>query len=299
MRVVINQRHLSLSRRLAWESNKLVKRFNNKAYSKIGDINSILLKRDISVEKKKSALVKKLHEAVATGFSIDKKKLNKNAFESLKKRLDIMRQIVIKLRSINYYLETMFLEDLRISKIKINGKDAMPKRQSNLVRNELEALEYTAYRLIEEAVMLDKRLLKEYKHKEKEVTKKGSIDVKDIEFVLRKESMALEHLEAKLPPSNAASVSLLKEPTFTHWVARVFALLSYLEHMYEKESIIFSKLKKNKAARMKINRKIINIIREKTTLVKVMQEKAVSMRTSKIGSGLKKELHNLTTTITL
>lgn len=299
MRVVINQRHLSLNRRLARESNKLVNRFNDKSYSKIGDINSILLKRDISVEKKKSMLVKKLHEAVTTAFSIDKKNFNKNTFESLKKRLDIIRRIVIKLRSINYYLETMFLEDLRLSKTKVNGSDSRPIQQNNLVRNELEALEYIAYRLIEEAVVLDKRLLKEYKHMEKDVIKREKIEAKDIGLVLRKESIALEHLEAKLPPPKAASVSLMKEPTFTNWVARVFALLSYLEHMHEKESVIFSKLKKNKASKTRINRKIIHIMKERARLLKVMQEKAVSMKKFRMGSGLRKELHNLTTTIAL
>mgnify|MGYP001584981591 FL=1 len=299
MRVVINQRHLSLNRRLARESNKLVKRFNNKSYSKIGDIESILLKRDISVEKKKSMLVKKLHEAVTTAFSIDKKNFNKNTFESLKKRLDIIRRTVIRLRSINYYLETMFLEDLRLSKTKAKGKGSRLKLQNGLVRNELEALEYIAYRLIEEAVVLDKRLLKEYKHKEKDVIKREKIEIKDIGLILRKESAALEHLEAKLPPPKAASVSLMKEPTFTHWVARVFALLSYLEHMYGKESVIFSKLKKNKATRTKINRKIIHIMKERARLLKVMQEKAVSMKKFRMDSKLRKELHNLTTTIAL
>lgn len=299
MRVVINQRHLSLNRRLAAESNKLVKRFNNKSYSKIGDISSMLLKRDISVEKKKSMLVKKLHEAVTTAFSIDKKNFNKNTFESLKKRLDGIRRIVIKLRSINYYLETIFLKDIMLSKTKANGSNSKPIQQNNLVRNELEALEYIAYMLIEEAVVLDKRLLKGYKHKEKEVMKKEKIEIKDIGLVLRKESIALEHLEAKLPPSNAASTSLLKEPVFTHWVARVFALLSYLEHMYKKESIIFGKLKKNRASKTKINRKIIHIMGEKARLLKVMQEKAVSMKKFRMGSELRKELHNLTTTIAL
>ena len=299
MRVVINQKHLSLSRRLSGESNRLVEKFDSRAYSRVASVDSLLLNRDISVEKKKRMLIKKLHEAIATAFSIDRGKMSKRAFESLKKRLGITRQIVIKLRGINYYLETVFLEELGLSKIKVDAKGARLKLQSSLVGNELEALEYTAYKLIEEAVMLDKRLLKEYKRKGWEVTKKEKVGVKGLGRLLKMESMALEHLEAKLPPSKAVGISMLKEPVFTHWVARVFALLSYLEHMCNKESAVFGKLKKNKAAKIRINKKIAHIMREKARLLQIMHEKAASMKKYRLGMEFRKELHNLTTAISL
>ena len=299
MRVVISQKHLSLNERIAKESNSLVRTFNNQTYAKVENIDNILLKRDISVEKKKSILIKKLHEAIVRSFSIDKKKFNKKAFASLKKRLHNIRKIIIKLRSINYYLETTFLEDLKFSKIKIISARSQLKQQNNLARDELEALEYTTYKLIEEAVILDKRLLKEYVHKEKKIAAKEKVEVKDLGMILRKETELLEHLEAKSPPSKEASTALIKEPIFTHWIARVFALLSYLEHLYAKEAMVFGRLKKNKAAKMKISRKISHLAKEKSKLLKIMEEKAISIKKFRMGSELKKELHNFTTTISL
>lgn len=299
MRVVIEQKHLRLNKKLAEESNKLVKHFNNEAYSKIEEIDNLLLKRDISVEKKKSILIKKLHNAIVETFSINKRKFSKKIFYSLKKKLHNIRRIIIKLRSINYYLETTFLEDLKLSKIKIPDGDSKLRQQNSLTGDELVALEYTAYKLIEEAVILDKRLLKEYSHKEKGILKKEKIEFEDLSLMLRKESETLEHIEAKLPPPKSANTALLKEPTFTHWVARLFALLSYLEHIYAKESIVFNKLKKNKLARTKVSKKIFHLIKERYKLLEVMEEKASSMRNLRANNHFKKELHNLTTTISL
>src|SRR3989338_1607469 len=172
MMVVINQKHLRLTEGLSKESNKLARSFNNKNYSKIENIDNLLLKRDIPIEKKKRILIKKVHNVIVETFSIDKKKFDKKAFESLKKRLHNARKLIIKLRSINYYLETTFLEELKLSKfVKISearksNKKPKLKQQNNLIRDELEALEYTAYKLIEKVAMLDKRLLSEYSHRE-------------------------------------------------------------------------------------------------------------------------------------
>ena len=299
MKVDISQKHLSLSERLAKESNKLANNFSSKNYSKIENIESMLLKRDISVEGKKKILIKKLHDSIIKAFSIDKKKFSKKAFESLKKRVHNLRKLIIKLRSINYYLETTFLGELNHSKIKISGKGAKLRQQSALASDELELLEYTAYKLIGEVVMLDKKLLSEYAHKEKNVLKKEKIDIKGLGLILKKESSLLEHLEAKLPPPKAVTLNLVEEPIFTHWVARIFALLSYLEHMYHKETNIFSKLKQNKAIKTKISRKITHLLKEKSKLLKIMGEKFIAMKKFRIDNKIKNELHNLTTTINL
>ena len=298
MTVVLTKKHFSLNEKLAKESNIISRNFNIDRYLKIKNIDAILLKRDISVEKKKKVLMKELHESIANAFSIDKEKLNKKVFESLKKRLNNIRRTIIKLRTINYYLETAFLEELKTLKIKAI-KDSKLRTQNTLARDELEALEFTTYKLIEEVVMLDKRLLKEYNKKAKMVISEGKVEIKDFEPILKKQSELLEHLEAKLPPSKAASIVLLKEPVFTHWVARIFALLSYLEHIYYKEIYVFSKLKKNKLLKIKINKKIIYLVREKSKLINVMEEKASSMKKFGIDDDFKKELHQLTTTIAL
>ncbi len=298
MVVVINKKHINLNKRLAKEINRLARNFNNKNYSKIDDIGNILLKRDISIERKKNILIKKLHGSIVAAFSVDKKKFNAKTFAMLKKRLHSIRQIIIKLRSINYYVEAVFLKELGISKMKLSN-DARLRQQNAIAGDELEALEYTAYKLIEEAAMLDKKLLSEYVHRGEKVLTKEKIEVKDIGLILRKQSALLEHLEAKLPPPKAASFGLMKEPTFTHWVARVFALLSYFEHLYAKEAIIFGQLKKNKKIKIKISKKIMHLIKEKSELLRIMGEKAASMKRFRIGNEAKEEIHNLTSIITV
>ena len=298
MRVVISQGHISLSRQLARESNKLAGNFNNEDYSRIENIDNLLLKRDISVEKKKNLLINKLHESIAKAFSINKRNFSKKNFDSLRKKLHNIRRIVLKLRSINYYLETAFLSGLKLAKIRIKDKNSNLMRQENLAADELEALEFTAYRLMGEVVVLDKRLLKGYAHREKKVLKEEKSDAKDLGLLLKKESELLEHLEAKLPPPKAATIKLVKEPAFTHWVARVFALLSYLEHLCRKEAAIFSKLKRNKSAKNMINKKILHLLEEKSKLLRIMEEKTISMKRLRTGS-LKRELRNFTTTINL
>lgn len=298
MRVVINQKHLSLNEKLARELNKLIRKFNIKNYSKIENIDNILLKRDVSVEKKKGALIEKLHEAIVKAFSINKKSFNKKTFDLLKKKIYNIRKIILKLRSINYYLETTFLEELKLSKIRINYS-TKKIRQQDFVGDELDELEYTAYKLIGEVVSLDKSLLKEYSHKEERILKKEKIEIKDLELILREESTLLEHLEAKLPPPKSADIALIKEPTFTHWVARILALLTCLEHIYAKEVIVFNKLKKNKIIKSKINKKIIHLIKEKSKLIKIMEEKSISMKKFRLSNELKKESHYLTTIIGL
>lgn len=288
MRVVINQEHISLNDKLVKECNKRVKSFNAKDYSRIEKIENILAKQDISVENKKRILMKKLHTAIVTTFSINKKGFSKKAFEFMKRRLACIRSIVVKLRSMNYYLETIFLEDLKLSKLKLRSGRQDPKQRKDLARDELEALEYAAYRLIGEAVMLDKRVLKEYAKKEERIISKEKIEANDLGLILGKESMLLEHLEAKLPPPKAAEIKLLKEPIFTHWTARVLALLSFLEHAYSKETMSIGKLKKNKELGLKIGKKITHLIKEKSKLLEIMEEKQYAM-----------EFHNLAATMAL
>lgn len=299
MRVEISSKHLSISRRLAGEMNLLSKKFNYKDYSKIEDIDNVLLNRDISVEAKKRLLIGKLHSLVAKTFAIDKGKITKKRFSPLASRLLSIRKIVIKMRSLNQYLETMFLADLNFLKIKIPLQNRKLNSGKSMIKDELEVLEYTAYKLIEEAVMLDKRLLAKYKHREKRILAEEKVEVKDLGVILCKESEALEHLEAKIPPPKHLPLALMKDPLFTQWVARVLALLSYIEHLYGKEAKIFSVLKKNRSAKVMIGRKIIQLAKERSKLLDIMEEKMLSMGKLKLDGEIKKELRNLTTTITL
>ncbi|MBI2653276.1 hypothetical protein HYX02_00545 [Candidatus Woesearchaeota archaeon] len=298
MRVVLSQKHLSLNKKLVKEVNLIFRSFNGKSYSKIENIEQILFRYDVPVEKKKELLIKKLHESIAKTFSINKKKLNKSIFKALMRRIQSIRKIVDKLRSINHYLETTFLQDLKPSKIPTTSNQKI-KQQSAIARDELEALEYTAYKLIGEAAMLDKKLLKEYKQKGEVVFKKEKTGLKDLNIILRKESELLMHLEAKLPPANAFTSKLIKEPNFSHWVARIFALLSYFEHVYNQEKAIFGKLKKNKNMRRMIAKKIKHLTKETSELIKIMEEKSFSMEKPGISRDFKEELRKFTTIINL
>ena len=292
MRVEINQNHLKLNDSLARQINQLSARFDNKNYSKIGNIDRMLLEQDVSVEKKKQLLIKNLHELAVKTFSINKKKFSGRDLGSLKKRLHNLRRIIIRLRGINHYLETIFLEEISFSKIKINK--SKPKiHQGALAKEELEVLEYSAYNLIGKVVMLDKRLLKEYSQKEEKIIRKEKTEIKGIDLILRKETAVMEHLEAKIPPPNDAGMDLLKEPLFSHWVARVFALLAYLEFMHNGEKEFFRQLKKNKSIKSKIDRKILSIVREKSKLLRIMEEKVFSMGKINISGRFKKEFRSL------
>lgn len=287
-----------LNERLIKDLNKSLKNFSNEGYSRIVSIDNALMRRDISVEKKKRILSSRLHESVVAAFSIDKSKFNKSSFDSLKARLHSIRKITSRLRSINYYLETAFLQELRLAKINL-GKELKIRHESIVAKDELEILEYSAYKLIEKAVMLDKAALKDYKVMETRAAKSEKGEAGNLGLVLRKESELLEHLEAKLPPPKEVSADLVREPIFTHWASRALAILSYFEALHSKEIKLISKFKKNNAARRRINKKIMHLIKEKSKLLSIMQEKSVSMRKIRIGSQFKKELHNFTTIINL
>ena len=295
MRVVISKGHLDINKKLVQELNNLAKNFNHKNYSKIENIDRILLRRDISVERKKEILLKILHASLAKAFSVNKGRLNRRTLGSLKGRLAGIRKIIDKLRSINYYLETTFFQDLRMAGVKIPANNQRLAHKQALARDELEALEYTAYQLIGKAIVLDKKLLQEYSKKESKVIEKEKRELNNLSSVLAKETELLEHLEAKIPPM--ANANLLKEPMFSHWISRIFALLGYLEHIYSKEKEIFRQLKKNKAVKSRIEKKISHLIKEKSGLFRIMEQKAVSMEKTGLSSKFKSELHNFTTVI--
>src|SRR3989338_2375841 len=220
MRGAISSRHMVISDKLAKEMNIMSKKFDIRSYSKIEDIDGMLLNRGIPVEKKKRLLVGKLHYLVAKTFAVSRKDATKAAFNSLAKRLPGIRKIVMKLRSINNYLETTFLSELDFLEIKIPVQNSRFRNKRGMANDELEALEYMAYNLIGKVVVLDKRLLKEYSGRERKLVTKEKIEVRDLGSVLGKESGALEHLEAKLPPPRLLPAALMKEPLFTQWASR-------------------------------------------------------------------------------
>lgn len=297
MRVVISKNHLRLNNKLASELNRLAEKFNTKSYSKIGNIDIWLAAQDISVEKKKSFVLKQLHNLALQTFSINKKRFGNKALPAFRERLDSLRRLVGKLRSINYYLETVFLDEMGISGTRIQFQRARLIKVQLLAKGEFEALEYAAYKLIGKAAVLDKRLLREYSRKEAKIIEHEKTELNDLGILLSKQSELLEHLEAKIPPAKAAAISLVKEPVFSNWTSRIFALLAYLEHLYTKEKEIFKQLKKNKKISIRINKKINYLIRERSKLLSIMEQKSALMKKFDVDAKLKKEFQKLAATV--
>lgn len=243
----------------------------------------MLAKTDITVEAKKALLLKHLHSLLITSISIDPKKEGiEKSTVILKGNLTLLRSLVMRLRDINYYLETIFLEELGLLKVDISllGKKELSRLQKDeryLKNKDLTRLEQTAYSLIGKLIFLDKRLLKGYRETEIKVVKE-ELSIKDLEPILKKESEILCHLEAKLPPANKVKNELLKSPNFTHWVARVLALLSELESDYQKEIRIFEKIKGKESVRKRIDIKIKHLLKEKERLLRLKDERVQSAK---------------------
>lgn len=285
MRVDIDEIQSNSYKSLVKDINNAARKFRIESH-KINPkmYRNLLLNTNISIEKKKKELIKHLHETVVKTFSINinKVKSKKALLENLKNNLSILRAIVDKLRSINNYLEESFLMETGLKKSSIELlKTKNPKRiltkKSYLGKKDLERLEHTVYSLIEKIIFLDKRLLKGYKKKEENIIRIKKVETKDIESVLKKESEILMHLEAKLPPAGKVKSSLIKDQIMHNWIPRIFALLSSFESEYQKENMIFRKLKGNERLRKKINRKIKQILIEKEKLLRLKEKKALSI----------------------
>ena len=291
MRVDIEESHLNSYKKLAKDVNNAARKFKIKTHkidSKLyGDL---LFNTNISIEKKKKELVKHLHKTIVKTFSvnINKVKSKKALLENLKNNLLILRAIVDKLRSINHYLEESFLMEIGIIKkssialLKSKNPEKILIKKSYLGKKDLEKLEHTVYSLIEKIIFLDKKLLKGYKKKRENIIRRKKVEIKDIESVLKKESEILMHLEAKLPPAGKVKSTLIKSQVMHHWIPRILALLSGFESEYQKENIIFHKLKSNDRLRKKINKKIKQILKEKEKLLRLKEQRALSIEKLRI-----------------
>ena len=69
-----------------------------------------------------------------------------------------------------------------------------------------------------------------------------------------------------------------------------------MEHIYSREKNLFRHLKKNKRIKSGIEKKISHLIKERSNLLSIMEQKAVSMQNFNNGK-FRAELHNLTTII--
>lgn len=295
MKIKIEKRQKEIYNRLISEVNKISKKFSPKKYRLDTTKHKKSLKRDdISVEKKKRELKNHLYDLIIKTFSInfDKVEDKKRILEEMKNNMEMLRELVEKIRSINHYLTDVLLNEIGLTK-GLSFKSLVRgdiNEKEELKKEDIDGLEYLVYNMIKKIVILDQRLLNKYKEKEESILKESKVEVKDIEKVLKRETDILCHLEAKLPPASKTKSILLKKIVFTEWVARIFALISAFENEYRKEEEIFKKLKENSSIKKKIEAKIKHLIKEKWYLLKLKNERLLSMKDI---SKLDEEYHKL------
>jgi len=300
MRVEIEKRQIGSYERIAREVNKAVKKPSLKV--KKNRYEKDLFRKDISVENKKKRLEKSLHELIIKTFSVNisQIKKKKKAVENFKENIELIRHIIHKIKSINNYLEESLLHDIGIVKkslivkaVKSNMPEKyLEKSSSVLSKDYIGKIENTVYWLIQKIIFFDKKLLKDYKKRKIKVLKKEKLGIKDIEKTLKIESELLDALEAKIPPAKKIRAKLFTKEIFNKWVPWVFALLSSFETEYDKEELIFSKIKKNDRLRKKIQKKIKHIANEKEKLLKIREKRALAMtRFGKISDDYRQTFH--------
>ena len=252
-----------------------------------------MFRKDISVENKKKELTKNLHELVMSTFAT-----NTNSLKKIKSNIDLIRDIIHKIKAINNYLEESFLRDLGIIKkslvvkaIKSNKPEKYLERARIFPKGYVDKIEHTVYELMQKIVFFDKRLLKQYKKKEVRIVKTEKIGIKDLDKILKIESQLLDVLEAKMPPSSKVKQKLLSNEVYNKWIPMVFALLSSFEAEYGKEKIIFSKIKKSNQSRKKIENKIKHVIKEKERILKIKEKRALAMKNLRVSDDYRQTFH--------
>jgi len=296
MRVDIEKRHIDSYERIAKEANMAIKRdlkLKKNGYKKL------LLQKDISVENKKKRLVENLHELIISTFSVNIKQVNNKTLEKVKANIELIRYIIHKVKSINNYLEESFLKELGIIKkslilsaVKSNKPEKyLEKRGDVLSKQYIGKIEHTVYELMHKIIFFDKKLLKQYKGKEVKIIKTEKLRIKDLETIFKIESQLLDALEAKMPPSKKVKKKLFGKEIFNKWIPMMFALLSSFEAEYNKEKLIFSKIKKNGRLRKKIENKIKHVVNEKERILKIKEKRALAMKSFKISDDYRQTFH--------
>ena len=299
MRVGIEKRYIDSYRNIAREVNNIVKRgkktLKKEAYRKA------LLSTNTSVENKKKKLAKALHELILNAFSIDIRKLknSKDALQSVKGHIALIREIIQKIKSLNNYLEESFLAELGIAKkpwvlkaLKAKKPERFLESKRGLSKDYISKIEHTVYKLMQEIVIFDEKLLGGYAGKEARIIGEEKLEINDLENLLKTESELLDFLEAKMPPQSKVKAKLFSKEIFNRWVPMVFALLAGFEAEHKKEDLIFSKVKKNTRLRNKIESKINHIVDEKEKILKIKEQRALSMRSfGKISDEYRKVFH--------
>jgi len=299
MRVDIEKRHIDSYRMVAQQANKAARKAPFKAHS--DKYQKAVMQLNISAENKKKMLIRHLHELVISTFSADISKISrKKAIEAFRANTELIRRIIQKIKAINSYLEEDLLREVGIIKKTFlvralkseNPAGYLEKKRRVLPQDYIAKIEHAVYELMNRIIIFDKKLLKNYEQKEVNIIKNEKFGIKDLEKTLGIESELLETLEAKIPPPSRIKAKLFSKKVFGLWAPMVLALLASLGAEYEKESEIFSMIKKDEKLRKKIERKIKHIINEKENILKIKQERAFAMKsTCKISDDYRQKLH--------
>lgn len=296
MRVGIEKRYIDSYKKIAREANKALKKKVKISRSKY---EKALFANNISVENKKKKLAKYLHNTIISSFSIYPKQIKKKSIGNLKKNVLLIRAIIHKINSINNYLEESFLKELGIIKkplilkaIKSKKPEKFLQSKRDFSKDYVRKIEHTVYNLMHEIIFFDEKLLKGYKGRGTKIIEKEKLEIKDIDNLLKTESVILDTLEAKIPPPSKVKGKLFSKEVFNKWMPLVFALLASFEAEYKKEQLIFSEIKKNNKLKNIIESKIRHIVKEKEKMFKMKEKRALSMRSlGKIGDDYRQVFH--------
>ncbi len=285
MEVGVEKGHLDICDALAKEVNKLVRNFSPKSYRiKPDKYEKLLGNKSLTIATKKKKLLAALKEVTLKTLSIDSHKTSSpgQVLDDLKLNIRLVRALIFKLRSINYYLEDVFLSEIGLKEKPKNWKQMLNKgvkslkEKTFLGKKDLESMEHTVYKALARIITLDEKLLNAYKKKEIKIVKDEQLGIRDLEDLLGRESELLMHMEAKFPPPDKVKEDLLDHKRFSHWMSRVLMGLSAFEHACTKEDKIFQKLKQSARLRKKVEARIDYILREKFELMQLKEQRVLS-----------------------
>ena len=287
----IERKHLEICERIAKDMNRESKIPLAKKPDRIEKYEEDLFLRNLTLEQKKKLLLKNLFLLIASTFAIDIRnikslKSKSLVYEKIKSRLGLLRNTVSKLRDINYYLKTIYISELNADKIKAGKRKSGNKpvqvslplfeESGHLTKDDIDKLEQTVYLFILKSEFLDQKILEGYKAKKFEVVEQETVEIKDLEDIIARQSELLCYLEAKIPPAAKFKATLLNKRIFAEWVSRIFALLVAIHFEVEKEEVIFARLKKSQKTRRILNKRINSLVNEKFALMKLKEQRLLS-----------------------
>ncbi|MBS3131951.1 hypothetical protein J4212_05960 [Candidatus Woesearchaeota archaeon] len=292
MRVALEQDYLDISRRIAGKVNA---KYGQGRGSKLGSrkLEKLIFSTNTTIEKKKERLMGALEDSLTSGLSFNHQKAGKKELEKVKECMSVSRAMVLRLRSINHYMQENLLFELGLKKrLDIPTEKSAGETKAALNIRDINRLEHSAYIMIQNIITLDKKLLGSYAQKERIIEAKKEVGIKSLGSVLAKESELMMHLESKLPPSAKVTGKMLQKSTLGHWVPRVLALLSALAHLHAKEKAVFAKIAARKSLREKLSVKIMQIQKEKGQMLMIREKKAHSMKKLRIDREWREAFHS-------